>query len=404
MARKSGFLDKLIQKLDRVEPGEVQGFLVRLAQEHGFLESVFDALQEGVIVMDVQGAVTYINRAACQFFGLAEDEAMGRKVDEAIRGLEWSALSPDQEGQVVNRDMEVFYPENRLLNFYLAPLGEREEEGTVGYVMLVRDITQNRKLAAEEMESDRLNALTMLAASVAHEIGNPLNSLNIHLQLLERKLKKVSPEAYEATNEMLNVARDEIKRLDFIIEQFLNSVRPGKSELALELEDLNTLVAEAVRFLKPELEDRCITTRLVLEKELPLLRLDGDQLKQAFYNLIKNGVQAMGTGGRLTITTESTEYELRVHFADEGKGISREAMGQIFDPYYTTKKSGTGLGLLVVRRIVRDHGGELSVSSEEGAGTTVSINLSRGPKPARLLENKESMTEEINQTDSVIDV
>jgi two-component system, sporulation sensor kinase E len=403
MAPKSGFLDKLIQKLDRVGPGEVQGILVRLAQEHGFMESVFDALQEGVIVMDIQGAVTYINRAACQFFGLGEDEAMGRRVDEAIRGLEWSALSPSNEQQVVNRDMEVFYPENRLLNFYLAPLGDRKEGGTLGYVMLIRDITQNRKMAAEEMESDRLNALTMLAASVAHEIGNPLNSLNIHLQLLERKLKKISPDAYYATCDVLGVARDEIKRLDFIIEQFLRSIRPVKPQL--ELEDLNALVTGAVRFLKPELEDRCITTRLVLEEKLPMLRLDGDQLKQAFYNLIKNGVQAMGTGGRLTITTESTEYELKVHFSDEGKGISREDMGRIFEPYYTTKTSGTGLGLLVVRRIVRDHGGELSVSSEEGMGTRVSIHFPRGHKPARLLEDKRlKSVKESMVTEAVIDV
>ncbi|HIN64306.1 MAG TPA: PAS domain-containing sensor histidine kinase, partial [Candidatus Obscuribacterales bacterium] len=214
---------------------------------------------------------------------------------------------------------------------------------------------------------------------------------------------KISPDAYDATSEVLGVARDEIKRLDFIIEQFLRSIRPVKPQL--ELEDLNALVTGAVRFLKPELEDRCITTRLVLEEKLPMLRLDGDQLKQAFYNLIKNGVQAMGTGGRLTITTESTEYELKVHFSDEGKGISREDMGRIFEPYYTTKTSGTGLGLLVVRRIVRDHGGELSVSSEEGMGTRVSIHLPRGHKPARLLEDKRlKSVKESMVTEAVIDV
>ena len=407
MARKSGFLDKLIQKLDRVEPGEVQGFLARLAQEHGFLESVFDALQEGVIVLDIHGAITYINRAACQFFGVQDEEAMGRRVDEAIRGLEWGALAPNPNlaQQVVNRDMEVFYPENRLLNFYLAPLGDRKEEGTLGYVMLVRDITQSRKIEAEEMESERLNALTMLAASVAHEIGNPLNSLNIHLQLLERKLKKLSLDAYTGTKDMLEVARGEIKRLDFIIEQFLRSIRPSKPQM--KLVSLNTLVTEAVKFLKPELEGRKITTRLVLDEKLTMLNLDGDQLKQAFYNIIKNAFQAMCSGGHLQITTECDEYEARVHFADDGKGISRDEMSQIFDPYYTTKKSGTGLGLLIVRRIVREHGGELSVSSEQGAGTTISIHLPRGPKPARLLKDTgtpETPAGQQVETEEIIDV
>ena len=419
MNRKSGFLEKLIQRLDRVEPGEVQSYFVRLAQEHGFLESVFDALREGVIVMDVNGVVTYINRAACSFFGLDADDVIGQQVGDAIRGFEWGMLQPGSAQRVVSRDMEVFYPEKRFLNFYLAPLGNRsdidaidcmegESEAMLGYVMLIRDITQNRKLAEEELESERMNALTMLAAGVAHELGNPLNSLNIHLQLLDRRLKKLSPEIYEETSEMLDVARGEIKRLDFIIEQFLRAIRPTKPRL--ELLDLNTLVTDAVRFLKPELEDRKITPRLVLEETLPMMRVDGDQMKQAFYNLIKNAFQAMGTGGRLTITTESNEYEVRVLVNDTGKGISPEEMSGVFEPYFTTKASGTGLGLLIVRRIVREHGGELAMTSEEGVGTTVTLYLPRGPKPAKLLadqkraDQKRADQKETSKKDTVIDV
>lgn len=404
MARKSGFLDKLIQRLDRVEPGEVQSYLVRLAQDHGLLESVFDALQEGVVVTDLQGEITYINRAACQFFGLDAEEITGRGVDDAIHGLDWKSLVGDSEQQVVSRDLEVFYPDRRFLNFYLTPLGDQDKGEVLGYVMLVRDITLTRKLAEEEIESERLNALTMLAAGVAHEIGNPLNSLNIHLQVLERKLKKVSPDAYAATSEMLEVARGEIKRLDFIIEQFLRAIRPTKPQL--ELQDLNTVVAEAARFLTPELEDRRITTRLVLEENLPMVRVDGDQMKQACYNLIKNAFQAMGTGGRLTISTESDQYEVRVVVADTGKGISRESMGRIFEPYYTTKVSGTGLGLLIVRRIVREHGGELGVTSEADVGTTITIHLPRGPKPVRMLEDKVAAAAKSGKkkSETVIDV
>lgn len=386
MARKSGFLDKLIQRLDRVEPGEVQGYLVRLAQDHGLLESVFDALQEGVVVTDLRGEITYINRAACQFFGLDPEEVTGKHVEQAIHGLEWASLVSGREQQVVSRDLEILYPERRFLNFYLAPLGDRQKHEMLGFVMLVRDITQTRKLAEEEIESERLNALTMLAAGVAHEIGNPLNSLNIHLQVLERKLRKLSPDAYTASSEILEVARGEIKRLDFIIEQFLRAIRPTRPRL--ESQNLNALVTEAARFLKPELEDRRITTRLVLAEELPMLRVDGDQMKQAVYNLIKNAFQAMGTTGRLTITTEADDYEIRIIVADTGKGISRESMGRIFEPYYTTKATGTGLGLLIVRRIVREHGGELAVTSEAGVGTTITMHLPRGPKPVRLLEDK----------------
>jgi two-component system, sporulation sensor kinase E len=403
MARKSGFLDKFIQRLDRVEPGEVQGYLMRLAQDHGLLERVFDALQEGVVVTNLKGEITYINRAACQFFGLDAESVVGHAVENAIHGLEWKSLIGKGEGQVVSRDLEVFYPDRRFLNFYLTPLEEQGEGQVSGYVMLVRDITLTRMLAEEEIESERLNALTMLAASVAHEIGNPLNSLNIHLQVLERKLKKLSPDAYAATSEILEVARGEITRLDFIIDQFLRAIRPTKPQL--ELQSLNTLVTEAARFLKPELEDRRIRTRLVLEEKLPMLRVDGDQMKQAFYNLIKNAFQAMGTNGNLAITTESNEYEVRVIVSDTGKGISRESMGRIFEPYYTTKASGTGLGLLIVRRIVREHGGELGVTSEADVGTTITIHLPRGPKPVRMLEDKSSSAPRgKKKSETVIDV
>ena len=403
MARKSGFLDKFIQRLDRVEPGEVQGYLMRLAQDHGLLERVFDALQEGVVVTNLKGEITYINRAACLFFGLEAESVVGHAVENAIHGLEWKSLIGKGEGQVVSRDLEVFYPDRRFLNFYLTPLEEQGEGQVSGYVMLVRDITLTRMLAEEEIESERLNALTMLAASVAHEIGNPLNSLNIHLQVLERKLKKLSPDAYAATSEILEVARGEITRLDFIIDQFLRAIRPTKPQL--ELQSLNTLVTEAARFLKPELEDRRIRTRLVLEEKLPMLRVDGDQMKQAFYNLIKNAFQAMGTNGNLAITTESNEYEVRVIVSDTGKGISRESMGRIFEPYYTTKASGTGLGLLIVRRIVREHGGELGVTSEADVGTTITIHLPRGPKPVRMLEDKSSSAPRgKKKSETVIDV
>ena len=186
---KSGFVDKLIENVDRVEPGDVQNYLIRLAREKGFFEKVFAAMQEGVVVADTEGRVRYINHGASRLFGVKEDDVAGARIAEKIRGLDWDALVGSGD-RVVSRDMEIFYPQNRYVNIYVAPL--TEDEKVVGadapaYVMLVRDITQTRKVTEEKIESERLNALTMLAAGVAHEIGNPLNSLGIHLQLLEKK-------------------------------------------------------------------------------------------------------------------------------------------------------------------------------------------------------------------------
>ena len=381
---KAGFLDKLIARLDRVEPGEVQRLLLKLVREKGFFEQVFEALEEGVSIGDPQGIVTFVNAAACGFFGMDHETSAGKPLEELVRGVSWASLTRRRE--VVSRDMEVFYPENRYLNFYFRPIDDGEPgAAALGYVMLVRDITQTRRVAEEQMESERINALRVLAAGVAHEIGNPLNSLNIHLQLLEKKLKRADAALYETVRGQVEVARGEIKRLDGIVEQFLGAMRPVPPHF--ELADVNRVVEDAAAFLAPELKDRRIATQLRLHAGLPLLKLDAPQMKQALYNLIKNASQAMGTGGSLVLSTELSDYEVVIRVEDSGQGMRPEVVANMHQAWFTTRKTGNGLGMMIVRRIVRDHGGELSVQSGEGRGTTVSIALPRQARAARILES-----------------
>lgn len=380
---KSGFLDKLIARIGRLGPEEVQNVLGRLIQEKGFLEKVFDVLQEGVVVTDGQGNINYLNRSACQFFGLDPEQALEKPLAGQIRGLDWAALMA--EGQVVSRDLEVFYPENRYLNFYLAPIEDSEIGERLGHVMIIHDITLTRKLTEEKIESERLSALTMLAAGVAHEVGNPLNSLNIHLQLIERRLRKAAPELYEdQLKELLEVARDEVTRLDFTIAQFLKAIRPTQPQL--ERHDVNNLLRESVHFLERELNDRGITVELELRSNLKPLMVDANQLKQAFYNIIRNAMQAMSSTGHLAIRSDMDDFEIAITFQDSGSGITAEDMSRIFEPYYTTKKSGTGLGLLIVRRIVREHGGEIELTSKPNEGTRLIVHLPMARRELRYLK------------------
>jgi len=382
---KSGFFDKLIKRVDRLEPGEVQHFLAELLQEKGLLEKVFQALQEGVILLDQEGHVTYVNRAACHLFGFQADQVMGKHLGEGVRGLDWKELR--KPGTVVSRDLEVFYPENRFLNFYITAIDDTQD---IGFVMLIRDVTESRKLTEEKIESERISALTLLAAGVAHELGNPLNSLTIHLQLMERSLKKVGKGA-DKLQKHLDVSLGEIKRLDFIISQFLAAIRPTQPQL--QRVQINELIEEATRFLKPELDQIKVKLKLELRADLPAMPLDANQMKQAFYNLIRNAAQAMNDGGgKLTVTSAFTDFEVIVSFQDQGKGISREHMGNLFQPFFTTRKTGTGLGLLIVRRIVREHGGEIDIESREGQGTKVSVVLPLVEKKMRLLGAGDSNT------------
>ena len=406
---KAGFLEKLIGRLGKIGPEEVQNYLLRLAQEKGFLETVFNAIQEGIIVTDSSGRITYLNDAACELFGLAGEDSIGKQLDERVRGLDWNALT--HSGGPVTRDLEIFYPRNRFINFYSVPLvierrdasvaavADRAPQTTseprtasaataktdqVGYAIIMRDITESRRTAEKTIESERLNALTLLAAGVAHELGNPLNSLNIHLQLMERQARKIKGKAREELQHSIDICRGEINRLDSIVSQFLRAIRPSRPELRPE--NINTIVEEVVRFFSAEIEARDIVVETELHSDLPLLQLDRDQMKQAFYNVIKNSFQAMKRRGILRIRTDRDESHVRVSFIDNGGGMSAETLSHVYEPYYTTKATGTGLGLLIVRRIVREHGGELAIESTEGKGLTLTIRLPLREQRVRMLE------------------
>ncbi|HSV63916.1 MAG TPA: ATP-binding protein [Chthoniobacterales bacterium] len=389
---KSGFLDKLIERLGRIGPGDVQNYLLQLAQEKGLIETVFNAIQEGIIVTDANGRITYVNDAACELFGLEGENAIGKRLDERVRGLDWKSLS--QSPGAVSRDMEIFYPANRFLNFYIVPLViERREavagigdpgSSPVGHAIILRDITESRRSTEKTIESERFNALTLLAAGVAHEIGNPLNSLHIHLQLMERTVRKLEGREREELEEAIAICRAEITRLDSIVSQFLQAIRPSKP--VLHPENVNSIVEEALRFFAPEIADRDIVVEAELRPDVPLLELDRDQMKQALYNVIKNSFEAMKRRGILRIRTDMDATHVSISFTDTGGGISAESLSRVFEPYFTTKSTGSGLGLLIVRRIVREHGGEMAIESHEGKGLTLTIRLPYLDKRVRMLE------------------
>jgi two-component system, sporulation sensor kinase E len=407
---KAGFLEKLIERLGRIGPEEVQNYFLRLAEEKGFLETVFNAIQEGIIVTDSKGRITYLNDAACELFGLEAAGAIGKSLDERVRGLDWESLT--KSPGPVSHDMEIFYPQNRFINFYIVPLVMEHRESVdlsihmlavegetghgpvarsgeqVGHVMILRDITKSRRTAQQTIESERLNALTLLAAGVAHEIGNPLNSLHIHLQLMERSVQKLDGDAKAELQQSIDIARSEVNRLDSIVTQFLRAIRPSRPQLRPE--SLNTIIEAAVRFFTPEIQDRDITVKQELRSDLPLLQLDRDQMKQAFYNVIKNSLEAMKRHGTLHIRTDMDDTNVIVSFVDTGSGMSAGNLSRVFEPYFTTKSTGTGLGLLIVRRIVREHGGELSIESNEGEGLTLTIRLPYIERRIRMLEAGES--------------
>ena len=381
---KSAFWNKLIERLDRLDPGSVQAQFLRLASERGLLETIFHALREGILVLDAEGRIVYANRGACRLLGMDEATSIGQPMKRYLREIEWERLLrlDDKEwARMASREIEVSYPEHRFLALYLAPL-ENPTDGRTGVVMILRDVTQERDHEAEMVESERLNAVLMLAAGVAHEIGNPLNSLAIHLQLIDRELRGLPETEAGALRELLDVARGEIQRLDQILAQFLKAIRPSLPNF--ERRALPELVAETLETLSAEIRDRQVVVEVEPAGDLPTAWVDPGQVRQAFFNVIRNAVQAMSGGGVLRISFAASDRLAGVVFQDTGPGIPPGQMGELFEPFRTTKPNGHGMGLMIVQRIVRDHGGTVLVDSLP-TGARIQLNFPRDDQRVRLL-------------------
>jgi signal transduction histidine kinase len=375
---KSGFIGRISGRLEQLDLERAQGYIQRLTREVEFLETVFDTLQEGVIVVNPKMRIRYVNHAATTLLGLPED-TVGQPVARYLKGMDWVRSWGGEERRVIRQDLAILYPQKRALTVYVMPQpGEKHSS-----IVVLHDVTEAKSRTQEQLESGTLQMMSLLAAGVAHEIGNPLNSLHIHLQLLLRQFAERHGEGDGELREMLDVAKEEADRLHQILSQFLaaiRSVRPSLTPLHLP-----SLVEDAMRGIEREVRDREISVRLAWPDEMPPVFGDAGQIRQAFYNILRNAIQAMPGGGTLTMSAEVDDDYVTVSFADTGCGISPEAIGRIFEPYFTTKESGSGLGLMIVERIIRENGGQLTVDSDAGHGTTFRVRLPRTSRRIRLL-------------------
>jgi PAS domain S-box-containing protein len=383
----SGFFDRLVARIDKLNPESLQAQMLRLSQERGFLETISQNMQEGIVVIDNGGRLLYANRAAERLAGFDYAKNKGRSVLKFLRDWDWEHLldmpaSENDWARMVTREIEVRYPEHRFISVYAVPMSE-EELPDKGVLVILRDVTHEREQEADARTNARADAVKLLAAGVAHEIGNPLNALNIHLQLLARELHELPETVRGPLEELAGVARTEVERLDTIIRQFLRALRP--TQPVLRPEQPTEVLQETLALLKTEFENRRIAVSVDIPDAVPAVHLDRSQVKQVFFNLIKNALEAMPDGGELKIAFGVGDAYVDIAFSDTGKGIAPEELRRVFEPYHTTKAKGSGLGLMIVQRIIEEHGGEIELSSKPAEGTCFKIRLPRSERRVRLL-------------------
>ncbi|HLD50249.1 MAG TPA: ATP-binding protein [bacterium] len=385
MLKHAPFIHKLLKRIERLDRDSLKTHLQDLVRENTLYDEILEHLKEGVILVNPQGHIDYANRQASLWLALPsvfgnkdriQDLVTEREVAQFIAGH----LENLKEGAV--GDFPVLFPREINLRVFLTPL-ENKQAGKKILILLL-NIPANAR-TDEKDKPPRIEALMSLVAGIAHELGNPLNSIAIHLQLLKKELEDYPPKKKKILEKTLDVLNSETSRLDKIVKNFLKATR--KSPLRFRSEDLNAILSEALDLMAPELKKKKINVYFQPDPALLPFLMDRSRLYQTFTNLIKNAMEAMPRGGDLWMNISSKENVARIRFKDTGIGIPESDLPHIFEAYYTTKEEGSGLGLMAVFSAVREHGGRIEVISKPGKGTTFVILL-----PIRLAKLQLPMT------------
>jgi PAS domain S-box-containing protein len=366
--------ENALKRIDRIPPEGLKQILKNLSAENSIYEAALNSTLDGIIVCDLEHNPLLINRSAEKIFRLVswtQEFALWEQLnDDNLADFFRKALVADET--VLNRELSLNRPGGtRVISISISAL---VSEGKIsGNLIHLEDITDKRRKEAQLRRAESLAALTTLAAGVAHEIKNPLASIRIQLGIIRRILEKNCTKKTESIFHNISLVEQEIDRLNSIVVDFLFAVRP--MDITLILDRAEDVVREVVELMSHEAEEQHISIATKIEPDLPDVMIDRKNLKQALLNIIKNAMAAMPDGGVLTISVFVQNDELQIGVSDTGIGIPEELLAKIFEPYFTTKESGTGLGLTITFKIVKEHNGEITVESAPSKGSTFTIHL-----------------------------
>lgn len=339
-------------------------------------EAVIENIADGAIFINPDGRIAFCNSAAERIRKVKRGDMIGKTLFEyhpphltkTINGI----LDGFKSGKMGTYKRKMNVNDDYSYNAY-TPVFSKDGK-FLGTMLLSQDMTERKRLESALIKAERLATIGKMSARVAHEIKNPLSSISLNIELLLDELKGYDGMATKEAINLLASIMAEVDRLTGISEEYLQFARLPTQPL--KGKSINDILSELTGFLREEISEDNITLTEDYEKELPLVAVDERQIKQAFLNILKNSFEAMPDGGKLYVRTRRGHNgAVEVNITDTGVGINKERLEKIFEPFYTTKDKGTGLGLTISQQIIQEHGGEIRCKSAAEQGTTFTIQL-----------------------------
>ncbi|MBR4629182.1 MAG: PAS domain S-box protein [Treponema sp.] len=396
------FSKRVSQKVSKLSDLQIKNLLDELSESSDMLDSIFQSIPTGLLIVSNSESnfrILKVNKAAERYipFKLNPRETAAESVPV------WNTISDSDisdflkgtfESKKTNVSDEFSVRSSggiRFVDISISPFARKNE--LVGSIVRIEDVTEkrNQEILLHRMEA--MAGLTNIAANVAHEIKNPLGAISIHIQLIQKAVKKsrerdgLLPDPKFVEN-YLDVVNSEIDRLNKIVVDFLMAVRP--ISVNLELVNPNSLLEAFVEFFKPEFTAKDVVLESDFCRNAPRILIDPKLFREVIVNFAQNSLAAIqnrftGSGGRISIQTRISDEKFVLRFSDNGSGMDNEVCARVFEPYFTTKANGTGLGMAMSYKIIKEFSGDIEVSSALGEGTEFVVTLPVPQQDRRLL-------------------
>lgn len=411
------FSRRVSQKIDKLSSIQIQNLVSDCYAQAEMFDSIFQSLPSGLLIVDDSFCLLKINKAAERFlpFKINPEDSKSENTqvwnmidDEEIARFLENAYESDKTNISAEYTVATSGGSVRFIDLYLTPLVQKQnqDKNLIGSIIRIDDVTEkrNQEILLHRMET--LAGLTNVAASVAHEIKNPLGAISIHIQLMQKAIKKkresdglLPPAKY--AEDYLDIITQEIERLNKIVVDFLMAVRPISAKL--ELVNPNTILKDFISFFTPEFNEKHIKLEEKLCQSDVRLLLDAKLFREVIVNLSQNAIYAIekkfgvdddlekakNMKGTITIESKIENDRYLLTFSDDGIGMDEVTASRVFEPYFTTKSNGTGLGMAMSYKIIKEFSGDIRLKSVQGSGTSFTIELPVPQMDKKLIVFKE---------------